>query len=311
MNDQVLSKYDVMSVAEGAGRNLKEAHELVDAERNELSMAYAFDAIDIAKPNGYSLLKFKRIFSEWDSAFAQKGWISIFLANHDQARSRFGNDSPQFREISSKMLSTFLMTMRGTPYSYFGDEIGMTNADFKSIDEYRDMPTLNEYQYQLKKGADMEKFMASIKFSCRDNGRTNFQWDSTPNSGFSTGIPWIKTAPDYTTINAAAQENDPNSCLNYFRKLTKLRKKNLVLVYGQYTLLDKQNPDIYAYTREYEGKKMLIVLNFSKEYAETNLGLSFKKAKSVLNNYNDKVCIKDSQNTVSLKPYQAIVFELK
>ena len=141
MNKEVLSKYDVMSVAEGAGNSLEDAHNLVDANRHELNMAYAFDGVDIAKPGGYSLLHFKEVFSRWDSAFASNGWLSIFLANHDQARmvSRFGNDSPPFRDLSSKMLTTFIMTMRGTPYYYNGDELGMTNIRFDKIEDYRDM----------------------------------------------------------------------------------------------------------------------------------------------------------------------------
>ena len=157
MNKEVFSKYDVMSVAEGAGNSFEDAHNLVDADRNELNMAYAFEGVDIAKPEGYSLLHFKEVFSRWDSAFAKKGWLSIFLANHDQARlvSRFGNDSPAFRELSSKMLTTFIMTMRGTPYYYNGDELGMTNAGFDKIEDYRDMPTLNEYQHQKNTGGDL------------------------------------------------------------------------------------------------------------------------------------------------------------
>ncbi|MGZ4001281.1 MAG: alpha-glucosidase, partial [Mucilaginibacter sp.] len=224
MNREVLSKYDVMSVAEGAGNNMTDAHNMVDASRNELNMAYAFEGVDIAKPEGYSLLHFKEVFTRWDKEFAENGWLSIFLANHDQARlvSRFGNDKPYFRDISSKMLSTFIMTMRGTPYYYNGDELGMTNAGFDKIEDYRDVATLNEYQHQKNIGADMDKYMARIKFECRDNGRTPFQWNSSANAGFSTGTPWIKVNPNYTTINAAAQEHDPYSCLNYFRQLTKL-----------------------------------------------------------------------------------------
>jgi oligo-1,6-glucosidase len=148
MNSEVLSKYDVMSVAEGAGNTFEDAHDLVDADRHELNMAYAFEGVDIANdPKGYSLLHFKEVFSKWDSVFAEKGWLSIFLANHDQARmvTRFGNDSPEFRDLSSKMLTTFILTMRGTPYYYNGDELGMTNIRFDKIDDYRDMSTLNEY----------------------------------------------------------------------------------------------------------------------------------------------------------------------
>lgn len=311
MNKQVFSQYDVMSVAEGAGRNLQEAHDLVDEDRKELNMAYAFDGVDIAKPEGYSLLHFKKVFSKWDSAFAQKGWLSIFLANHDQARlvTRFGNDKPEFREVSSKMLTTFIMTMRGTPYYYNGDELGMTNIRFEKIEDYRDVPTLNEYQYQKKIGSDISKYMEFIKFNCRDNGRTPFQWNSTAFSGFSTAEPWIKVNPNYTTLNAELQEKDLNSPLNYFRKVVALRKSNPVLVYGKYTLLDKQNPSVYAYTRELDGEKMLILLNFTNSTATTTLPLDLKKAKLISSNYKESGKALN-KNQVTLRPYEAIIYKL-
>jgi oligo-1,6-glucosidase len=306
MNREVLSKYDVMSVAEGAGNNFEDAHNLVDEKRNELNMAYAFEGVDVAKSNGYSLLHFKEVFSRWDSAFAENGWLSIFLANHDQARmvSRFGNDSPEFRDASSKMLTTFIMSMRGTPYYYFGDELGMTNAGFDKIEDYKDMPTLNEYQHQINIGGDMKKFMNEIKFSCRDNGRTPMQWDSSSNAGFTTGTPWLKTNPNYTYMNVSAQEKDPNSCLNYFRKMVALRKANDVLVYGRYTLLDKENPDVYAFTRELGNKKILVLLNFKNKAATASTVIDLSKAKVLIGNYTSP-----SANG-TLQPFEAVIYEL-
>jgi oligo-1,6-glucosidase len=308
MNEQVFSKYNVMSVAEGAGNTMEDAHNLVDEDRRELDMAYAFEAVDIAKYDGYRLAHFKEVFSRWDSAFADKGWLSIFLANHDQARmvSRFGNDKPEFRDVSSKMLSTFIMTMRGTPYYYNGDELGMTNAGFEKIEDYRDMPTLNEYQHQIDIGGDLKKFMTQVSFGCRDNGRTNYQWDTTANAGFTEGTPWIKTNSNYKEINAAQQENDPGSCLNYFRKLVDLRKNNIELVYGKYTQVDKSNPSVYAYTREYEGKKDLILLNFTDKSADVNTGVS--SGSVLLNNYDTVSTIGP---TMSLRPYEAIVLRIE
>src|SRR5210317_466459 len=148
MYDEVFSKYNVMSVAEGAGRNFKEAHELVDADRNELSMAYAFDAVDLPNKEGYSPKIFKEVFTKWDNEFSEKGWISVFLSNHDQARlvSRFTDDNDEFRAVSAKMLHTFLLSMRGTPYLYYGDELGMTNIYFDSIEQYDDISTINSYK---------------------------------------------------------------------------------------------------------------------------------------------------------------------
>jgi oligo-1,6-glucosidase len=302
-----------MSVAEGAGNSFEDAHNLVDENRRELNMAYAFDGVDMAKPEGYSLLHFKEVFSRWDSAFANNGWLSIFLANHDQARlvSRFGNDNPSFREASSKMLSTFIMTMRGTPYYYNGDELGMINAAFDKIDEFRDMQALNEYRHQKNIGGDLHKFLKRISATSRDNSRTPFQWNSSPNAGFTTGRPWISVAPSYTTINAAAQENDPNSCLNYFRALVNLRNNNIpVLVYGKYTLLDKSNPKVYAYMRENEGEKFLILLNFSSSIAEASVKLGSSNSKLLLSNYKDAPSVDKGKSMITLKPYQAAIYRL-
>lgn len=313
MNKEVLSKYDVMSVAEGAGNTFEDAHNLVDEDRQELNMAYGFEGVDIAKPEGYSLLHFKEVFSRWDSAFSQKGWLSIFLANHDQARmvSRFGNDSPKFREASSKMLSTFILTMRGTPYYYNGDELGMTNAGFKNIADFRDVQTLNEYQYVKNTGGNVEAALRRLQLSSRDNGRTPFQWDSTVNAGFTSGTPWIKLASNYKFINAAVQEKDPNSCLNYFRRLVKFRGENVsVLVYGKYTLLDKANPNVYAYTRETNDQRMLIVLNFSSSDAQAKISLNLSGATMLLSNYNEAPLYNKAQSALVLKPYQSVVYRL-
>jgi oligo-1,6-glucosidase len=313
MNKEVYSKYDLMSVAEGAGNTYEDAHNMVDADRKELNMAYAFDGVDIARSNGYSLLHFKEVFSRWDSVFADKGWLSIFLANHDQARlvSRFGNSSPEFRDLSSKMLSSFILTMRGTPYYYNGDELGMTNPGFTKIEDYNDVSVLNQYKHLVSVGGDIPKFMKEISFSGRDNGRTPFQWDNSKNGGFTTGTPWIKVNANYTVINAVAQEKDQNSCLNYFRKLVKLRKDNLVLVYGKYTLLDKANPKVYAYTRELDGKKMLILLNFSATAATVNTVYNTANAKLLLCNYRDVPAQTQSKINNELRPYEAVIYQLE
>jgi len=307
MYADVLSKYDVMSVAEGAGRNFQDAHDLVDADRNELSLAYAFDPIDSRWAKDYSMLKMKKVFSTWDSVFENKGWLSIFLANHDNARlvSRFGNDEPQYREISSKMLTTFLLTMRGTPFYYNGDELGMTNIRFEKIDEYKDIAALNGYKYVQSIKGDTINYMTFLQENGRDNGRTPYQWNTNVNAGFGNGDPWLAVNPNYKTINVESEEKDPNSCLNYFRKAIQLRKRNKVLVYGKYELVDPNNSKVYAYTRELEGKKLLIVLNFTKDKASFKTTADLIKAKVLLSNY-----LVASTNK-ELKPYEAIVFEVK
>lgn len=307
MNADVFSKYDMMTVAEGAGSTLEDAHNLVDADRHELNMAYHFEGVDIAsKPGGYTLLELKQVYTKWDKAFEDKGWLAMFMANHDNPRmvSNFGNDSPEFRDLSSKMLTTFLMTMRGTPYYYNGDELGMTNIGFTDIKDYRDVAVLNGYKHVVSTGGDVPHYMEVIKVRSRDNSRTPFQWNSSENAGFTQGTPWIKVNPNYTKINAADENKDPNSCLNYFRKVVSLRKNNLVMVYGRYNLVDADNPNVYAYTRQLDGKNILVILNFTAKDASVTTGFDLSKAKVLIQNYNTLI------NQNHLRPYEAIVYQL-
>jgi oligo-1,6-glucosidase len=308
MNREVLSKYDLMTVAEGAGSSPIEAMKFVDPDRKELDIAYHFESVEIGSHiNDFGLVKYKDIFSRYNTEFKDKGWLAIFLANHDQPRmvSKFGNDSPEFREISSKMLSTFILTMRGTSFYYQGDELGMVNPRFDSINEYQDLETRNKYISLKNKGGDLDAFLELQKQTARDNSRTPFQWDTTINSGFTSGKPWLKVNSNFEMINAEEQESNPQSVLNYFRKLVKLRKQNSVLVYGTYTLLDRENTAVYSYTRELNGKKLLILLNFTDKTATYNLDFKLGKHAVLLGNYND--CTK-AKNSI-LRPYESIIIE--
>jgi oligo-1,6-glucosidase len=310
MNKEVFSKYDIMTVAEGAGSTPEDALQFVDPDRKELNMAYHFESVDIGKHiSDFGLEKYKAIFSRYDEAFKDKGWLSIFLANHDQPRlvSKFGNETPEFRELSSKMLTTFIYTMRGTPYYYMGDEIGMTNIRFESINDYNDVDTRNKYTNLKNKGGDTLAFLEEQKQVSRENGRTPMQWDNTENSGFTTGMPWLKVNPNYNEINVKKQEQDPESILNYFRKTVQLRKNNLVLVYGKYSLLDKKNPDVFAYLRELDGKRVLVLLNFTEKNTSYNLNLKLGKNEVLLNNYNDTTKIKNN----TLRPYESLVIVIE
>ncbi len=315
MNKEVLSKYNSMSVAEGAGVTAATAHNFVDDERKELNMLYHFEGVDVGyvpgkfktmAPEGYKLSVFKDVYSKWDSIFSEKGWGTIYLGNHDQPRmvSRWGNDAPAFRDLSSKMLTTFLMTMRATPYYYFGDELGMKNIRFNTIAEYKDIESIGMYNQIKNRGGDLNEFLQAQKISARDNGRTPFQWNATANAGFTVGTPWLPVNKDYITVNVEAQEKDANSCLNYFKKLVRLRKEQLALIYGKYTLIDKANPNVYAYSREWEGKKMIVLLNFSNKEASVNTGIDLSKATVLINNYPS--ALKDGK----LQPYEAVVYQL-
>ena len=176
--------------------------------------------------------------------------------------------------------------MRGTPYYYYGDELGMDNIRFNNIDDYHDLDTRNKYIALKNKGGDLKAFLEEQKQTSRENGRTPFQWDAKQNAGFTTGTPWLKVNPNYTTVNAAQQEKDPNSTLNYFRKLVQLRKNEPTLIYGKFELVDENNPAIFAYTRELNGKKLLILLNFTSKNASVKTGINLKKAKVLMNNYS-------------------------
>lgn len=318
MDSQVLSRHNVMSVAEGAGVTSATAHNFVDEDRKELNMLYHFEGVSLGYlpgkfkqmgPKGYSLVEFKSIYSKWDGVFAEKGWGTIYLGNHDQPRmvTRWGNDAPQFREPSSKMLTTFLMTMRATPYYYFGDELGMDNIKFNKIEDYRDIESINMYQQIKNNNGDLKEFLEAQKIGARDNGRTPFQWDSSANAGFSNTAPWLSVNPNYKTVNVAAEEKEPNSPLNYFKKVVKLRKDNPVLVYGKYELLDKDNPKIYAYTRTLGDEKILVLLNFSKDTVSWNYPTLKSVSKTLLlSNYTDG---SNSADFV-LQPYGALVYKL-
>lgn len=311
MNREVLSQYDVFAVSEGAGSTFEDAHNLVDADRNELQMAYHFEGVDLCNSlEGYRLSDFKEVYTRWDSAFAKEGWLAIFLANHDVARmvSRYGNDSPEFRAPSSKMLNTFILSMRGTPYCYYGDELGMTNIGFDSIEQYRDIAAINGYKKAVSMGGDVEHLLKTLKFLSRDNGRTPMQWDDSANAGFTSGAPWLPVNPNYAEINVKAQESDPSSCLNYFRAMVKLRKENPALVYGDYELLLREHEQVYAYTRTLGEEKMLVLLNFSAKTAEVELPAGLETGEVLINNYD---AVEAAGARLSLRPYQAVICSLE
>lgn len=315
MNREVFSKYNIATVAEAMG-DVDRVMKFVDPERKELNMAYYFEAIDFGylpneykmpDPKGYDLVQWKKVYAKWTDAFAQKGWGTMYLANHDQPRmlTRWGNDSPEFRDVSSKMLTTFILSMRGTPYYYFGDEIGMSNIKFDRVEEYNDIELLTNYAQVKAKGGDLKRFLEGMKISSRDNGRTPMQWDATANGGFTTGTPWLKVNPEYATVNVALQEKDPNSVLNYFRKMVQVRKNDPVLIYGDWQLVDAENPAIFAYTRTLDTQKRLILLNFKATSAEVNTTLDLSNAQVLIGNYTD------AKPGKSLRPYEAMILELK
>jgi oligo-1,6-glucosidase len=308
MNREVLSKYDVLSVSEGAGRNFEDAHDLVDQDRNELNMAYAFEGVDLPKFEGYALDSMKAVFGRWDTEFSETGWLSIFLSNHDQARmvSRWGNDNPEFRDASASLLNTFILTMRGTPYCYYGDELGMTNIDFDTITQYNDIAAINGYQKAMAANEDMDVFMERLNFTSRDNGRTPMQWNAEISAGFSSGIPWLPVHENHTFLNVKAQDSVPGSVLNHFRALTKLRRANPVLVYGTYQLLDVKSQTCYAYLRTLDSDKLLILLNFGDSQVQISIPENVHPKEVLVDNYGDT-----QVDQLLLKPWQARILKVE
>ena len=319
MNRQVLSKYDCMSVGEGSAVMVDDVAKFVDPAREELNMLYHFDAARIRNTTlpdnpesgiDYSLIALKKMFTEWDKA-VDKGWPSIYLGNHDQPRmvSRFGSDKDEFRALSAKMLITFLLTMRGTPYWFAGDEIGMRNIRFDRIEDYNDIDTINRYKKAKAEGKDPQAVLDEQNESGRDNARTPFQWDRSPEAGFTAGTPWLKVNPDYTWINVADEEKDPTSILNYFKKVVSFRKENPSLIYGSYHLLDAENPQSYTFLRKTGADTYLIMLNFSPKAAISTPGIDMSNAHVLLDNYGDRSHMAP-QKDITLRPFEAIVFQL-
>ena len=309
MYEQVLSKYDVFAVSEGVGSTLEDAHNLVDEDRKELQMAYHFEATDmVTTVEKCTLAQFKESFTKWDTSFAEKGWISIYLSNHDQSRfvNRYGSDKPAFKDYSAKMLNTFILSMRGTPYTYYGDELGMTNIGFTKIEQYKDIAAINGYKKAATDGEDLDLHLKNLNLLSRDNGRTPMQWDDTNNAGFSSETPWLPVHENHTTVNVANQQNDHNSVLNHFRKMVALRKDNLLLVYGEYEIIQEEHPTIYAYSRTLDDEQMKILLNFSESTSKINLSNLVQIKEVLINNYNELLIDK---NTITLQPYQAVVLK--
>ena len=310
MNSKILKKYDVVTVGEGPGINLTSGPKYVAENEKELNMIFHFDHLTIDfGPNGkydpvtYDFIKFKEIFSQWDKALENNGWNSIFLGNHDFSRivSRFGNDKI-YREESAKLLITLLMTLRGTPYIYQGDEIGMTNISYPSIDDYNDVESLNAWEAAKKNGANMKEFLKAIHWQSRDNARTPMQWTDKKNAGFTTGNPWIKLNKNYKEINVENSEKDKNSILNYYRQMISFRKKYPCLVYGSFKDLLPEHDKLFFYERIFNQEQFLIIHNFSNSYTRwKNENSQYVKIKS---NYK-------SSSQEELSPWESRIYKLE
>ncbi len=329
MNDQVLSRYDIMTVGETAGVTAELARQYAGEDTRELNMVFQFEHVESDGKYGkwtdqkMPLSALRKIMSRWQTELYGKAWNSLFWNNHDQPRavSRFGDDSPQYRAVSAKMLATCLHMMQGTPYIYQGEELGMANYPFQNTQEFRDIESIHAYQEWCEGGhLSHEDFWPCLTFKSRDNARTPMQWDDTRNAGFTSAEPWISVNPDYKEINAKAETSDPDSVFHYYKKLIALRKKYPVIVYGKYELLLEDSEQLFVYTRTYENEKLLTVCNFSNQECSFQMPEGFRNASCMItnmDNYSDTLTQTSvdtfvnhhvyNKETVVLRPYESFV----
>lgn len=319
MYEKVLSKYDVMTVGEATRTPVDKALLYCQPERKELNMVFQFDHmhVDYGKFGRYSDLKFKlsdlkEAMFLWQKSLNGVGWNSLYWDNHDQPRfvSRFGNDDSKYRKLSATMLATVLYFQQGTPFIYQGDEIGMTNVAFDSIDSYKDIEAHNMYLKFSNMGLSNDEIMSYIYNKSRDNARTPMQWNSNSFAGFSGVDPWIELNPNYSKINVVNDMNSDFSIHDYYKKLIKYRKGNEIVRDGDFKEIGLEDSDIFSYTRTYKGKTLLVLGSFSDKKVCYNIPNNLQKFKRelVVSNYNGNIEQNKDASTLYLRPYEALVF---
>lgn len=318
MRREVLDGRDTITVGECSGVTLEEALKYASCDGKELSMVFQFEHVDLdfdEKGNKWTdrkcrLTELKEVLSRWQTGLYGRAWNSLFWCNHDQPRvvSRFGNDSPEYREVSAKMLAVCLHMMQGTPYIYQGEELGMTNVPFKGIADFRDLDSINAYWELTGKGIFKEEEMLRfLRYKSRDNARTPMQWDASPNAGFTEGEPWIMVNPNYGEINAADQIGRDDSVFSFYKELVKLRKEKPVIVNGEYRLLDPESEDVFVYERSFHEEHLLVVCSFAEKELLWRLPeeMAGQAAKRVIGNYEGQQWGPE----LMLRPYEASVRE--
>ncbi|ABY41811.1 alpha,alpha-phosphotrehalase [Bacillus mycoides] len=318
MSQNVFEGKDVITVGEMSSTTIDNCIKYSNPERNELSMTFSFHHLKVDYPNGdkwtkadFDFIKLKEIMSNWQIEMPKGGgWNALFWCNHDQPRivSRFGDDE-KYRNESAKMLATAMHMLQGTPYIYQGEEIGMTNPKFESIEQYRDVESLNIYDIKLEEGLSKKEIIGILKQKSRDNSRTPMQWNEEVNSGFTTSTPWISVAENFKEINVEKALEDRESVFYHYKKLIELRKKYDVLTEGKYAILDGNHPSIWAYTRTVNNEVLLVINNFYGEEitysVPVHVQLDGMKQEVLLSNYKDSS--KDITN-LNLRPYESIVY---
>ena len=316
MRQKALNNADTITVGECSGVTLEEAKKYARSDEKELNMVFQFEHMDVDSDEKagkwttrkMDLRNLKKILTRWQKGLQDIAWNSLYWENHDQPRSvsRFGNDSDEYREISAKMLATCIHMMQGTPYVYQGEELGMTNCPFNTLDNFRDLESINAFHELTEQGKMTEEdMMAAIGYKGRDNARTPMQWDDSAYAGFSTANPWIMVNPNYTKINAKDQINREDSVFKYYQKLIKLRHESELIVYGTYDLILDDDKDIYAYIRTLGDEKLIVYCNFSENTREVELPEEFTNGKVLISNYIDAKV----NHKITLRPYEAIVIQ--
>lgn len=316
MRQKALNNADTITVGECSGVTLEEAKKYARSDEKELNMVFQFEHMDVDSDEKagkwttkkMDLRNLKKILTRWQKGLQDIAWNSLYWENHDQPRSvsRFGNDSDEYREISAKMLATCIHMMQGTPYVYQGEELGMTNCPFNTLDNFRDLESINAFHELTEQGKMTEEdMMAAIGYKGRDNARTPMQWDDSAYAGFSTTNPWIMVNPNYTKINAKDQVNREDSVFKYYQKLIKLRHESELIVYGTYDLILDDDKDIYAYIRTLGDEKLIVYCNFSENTREVELPEEFVNKKVLISNYSDA----KANQKITLRPYEAIVIQ--
>ena len=312
MNEKVLSKFDIMTVGETAGVTTELAKQYAGEDAHELNMVFQFEHVEGDGKYGkwtdeqIPLATLKKTLSRWQNDLYGKAWNSLFWNNHDQPRavSRFGDDRPQYREVSAKMLATCLHMMQGSPYIYQGEELGMTNYPFQSPDDFRDIESINAYKEWCESGRlPHETFWPCMTFKSRDNARTPMQWNDSPQAGFTAGTPWIPVNPNYREINAKAETANPASVFHYYKKLIALRKQNPIMVYGKYELLLEESEELFVYTRTLEQEKLLVVCNFTDKETPFTIPGEFIGMPCLISNLENGY----EKQDITVKPYEAFV----
>lgn len=315
LNKNTFGKYkNIITVGEMSSTTMENCFKYAGKYENELTMAFNFHhlKVDYKNKNKWELQPFdfselKNLLNSWQTGMQEhNAWNALFWCNHDQPRivSRMGNDKKYWKK-SAKMLAAVVHTLRGTPYIYQGEEIGMTNPYFSKIEKYRDVETLNYYNILLNKGYTEEETMQIIMERSRDNSRTPMQWNSEKNAGFSNGTPWIDTAPNYKDINVEKQKNDPDSILNFYRTLISLRKKCRAVSLGITIPLAQNHKSVYMYKRVYENQELLVINNFYGEETEIELDFDTAGYTNILSNNNNS---RKLENKMKLEPYDSLIF---